>query len=125
MIFTPNGGYNKFIGGFVMGLLDRIAKYLSSSGSEDENAYWVYVRCNRCGEQLISRVNLYNDLSVEYEGKNDQTYYCRKTIVGRKGCFQRIEVEMMFDKNRKMIDREISGGEFIKEEEYSVIDKTA
>jgi hypothetical protein len=106
-----------------MGLLDKIAKYLSSSSSEDENAYWIYVRCDRCGEQLLSRVNLYNDLSVDYLGNKDQTYHCRKTLVGRTGCFQRIEVKLTFDKNRKLIEHQISGGEFIDESEHAEEDE--
>jgi len=106
-----------------MGILDKLAKYLLTSSDEDENAYWVYVQCNRCGEQIRSRVNLNNDLSVEYLGKKDQTYHCRKTIVGRTGCFQRIEVELNFDKNRKMIERQVTGGEFIEESEYISEDK--
>lgn len=103
-----------------MGFFDRITKYFSSFNTEDENAHWIFVRCNLCGEQLSSRINLYNDLSVEYEGENDQTYHCRKTIVGRTGCFQRIEVKLNFDKNRKLSERQISGGEFITVDEYLV-----
>ena len=108
-----------------MGLFDRISKLFSSSSSEDKDAYWVYVCCDRCGEQLSSRLNLNNDLSVEYGGENDQSYHCRKTIVGRTGCFQRIEVQLNFDKNRKLVDRQISGGEFIEADEYTLEEETA
>ena len=101
-----------------MGLIDRISKYLSSSSSEDSKVYWVYVRCNRCGEQLRSRINLSDDLSIDYQGGNDQTYHSRKTIVGGTGCFERIRVELKFDMNRKLIDRQIAGGEFIEADEY-------
>jgi hypothetical protein len=38
--------------------------------------------------------------------------------VGSKRCFQPIEVELTFDANRKVIAREITGGQFITEEEY-------
>jgi hypothetical protein len=101
-----------------MGLFNRIGKFFSSVPRGDEGAYWVYVRCRRCGEQLSSRIDLYNDLSVEYNGESDLTYLCRKTLVGGTGCFQRIEVELSFDKNRKMVDQQISGGEFIGANEY-------
>ena len=40
-------------------------------------------------------------------------------LVGGTGCFQRIEVELTFDKYRKLLDRQISGGEFIEAEECS------
>ena len=102
-----------------MGFFNKIAEFFSASGSEDDEAYWIYVRCNRCGEDLRSRVNLLNDLSVEYVGENDQMYHCRKTIVGGTGCFQRIEVSLNFDKNRNVLERQISGGEFIDRAEYS------
>lgn len=106
-----------------MGLFNKLVKFFSGSSSEDEAVYWIYVRCLRCGEQIRSRVNLYNDLSVDYIGNKDQSYHCRKIIVGRTGCFQRIEIELNFDKNRKLIDRQISGGEFIQESEYTEEDK--
>ena len=106
-----------------MGLFDRISKLFSSSSSEDKDAYWVYVCCDRCGEKLSSRINLNNDLSVEYGGENGQSYHCRKTIVGRTGCFQRIEVHLNFDKNRKIADRQISGGEFIEANNYNLEEK--
>jgi hypothetical protein len=66
---------------------------------------------------------LNNDLSYDHLGKDDKTYHCRKIIVGRTGCFQRLEVELKFNKNRKMIERQITGGEFIEESEYAPEDK--
>jgi DNA-directed RNA polymerase subunit N (RpoN/RPB10) len=105
-----------------MGIFDRISKLFSEYNSVDKVGYWVYVRCNRCGENLKSRINLYNDLSVNYDEHGNQTYLCRKTFVGRQGCFERIEVKLVFDQRRKLIDKEISGGTFIESGEYSPID---
>jgi hypothetical protein len=38
--------------------------------------------------------------------------------MGEGRCFQRVEVQLTFDQNRNLIDRQISGGDFITEEEY-------
>lgn len=97
-----------------MGFFDRLFKLFPSSERKDKDGYWVSVRCDRCGELLSSRINLFNDLSFDYEAGNDPGYHCRKTLVGRSGCFQRIEVELIFDRNRKLVDHQISGGEFIE-----------
>ena len=102
-----------------MGIFDRISRLFSSYNSGDEAGYWIYVRCDRCGEKLSARVNLYNDLSVNFSESGDQTYICRKTIVGRQACFERIEINLIFDKRRKLIDQEITGGTFIEEGEYT------
>lgn len=101
-----------------MGLMEKISQFFSSSRTADEAAYWIYVSCNHCGEKLSTRVNLHNDLSVNYSESDDHSYTCRKTIVGRQGCFQRIEVKLIFDSRRKLKDQEISGGAFIEEGEY-------
>jgi len=101
-----------------MDLIEKISKIFSSNRNGDEAGYWIYVRCNQCGEKLSTRINLYNDLSVNYSKSDDHTYTCQKTIVGRKGCFQRIEVKLIFDSRRKLKDQEISGGAFIEEGEY-------
>lgn len=102
-----------------MGIFEKISRIFSSYNSGDEAGYWIYVRCDRCGEKLSSRVNLYNDLSVNYDGAKDQTYLCRKTIVGRQACFERIDIKLIFDKRRKLYDKEITGGTFIEEGEYT------
>lgn len=86
----------------------------------DESAYWVYVRCNRCGEIIRSRIDLTNDLSVDYddEGLGIAKYFCRKTLIGSRHCFQPIEVKLTFNPQRELIQREINGGVFVSELEY-------
>jgi len=99
-----------------MSLLKKITSIFSSPPSQgDAIAYWVTVRCNRCGEIIRSRVNLSNDLSAEYDGART-SYVCRKVLLGEGRCFQQIEVILKFDLNRKLVDRAISGGEFISQE---------
>lgn len=95
-----------------MSLWKKITNILSPPVQGDPIAYWVTVRCTRCGEIIRARVNLSNDLSAEYDG-NRTTYVCRKVLLGESRCFQQIEVILKFDLNRKLLDRMISGGEFV------------
>ena len=74
---------------------------------------WITVKCNRCGEVIRARVNLYNDLSLEYDEGGKAMYFCRKVLMGEKQCFQRIEVALTYDANRKMVSREVTGGQFV------------
>ncbi len=95
-----------------MGLFDKLAKLFQPQTAD--YSLWVKVKCNRCGEELSTRVNLANDLSSNYsDSPNSSTYFCRKVIVGDHLCFQKIEVQLNFDSRRKLTAREISGGEFI------------
>jgi len=97
--------------------LEKIWNFIKPS--LPERAYWIYVKCNQCGEVLKARVDLYNELSLRFsdQGKKD-TYFCRKTIIGSHGCYKPINVELTYDLNRKLISRDIQGGEFISEETY-------
>lgn len=100
-----------------MGIFRKLGKIFSSSGSERN--YWFYVQCNFCKEILKGRVDLYNHLSIQYgEGKNKPTYYCRKVVIGSNRCYRPIEVEINFDSNRSVVDRQITGGKFVNEVEY-------
>lgn len=95
-----------------MSLFKRVSSLLSSkSGTPAE---WVAVKCNRCGEVIRARINLYNDLSLEYDESGKEIYFCRKMLMGEGRCFQRIEVELTYDANRKLLSREISGGQFVE-----------
>jgi hypothetical protein len=89
-------------------------KNLFGGGStKPEKRYYAFkVKCNRCGDIIEGRVDLDNDLSLEYEG--DSTFYVvRKGLIGNNRCFQRIEVEMKFTSEREMIERQAQGGKFV------------
>jgi len=103
-----------------MGFLIRLFARSQAPHRADASAYWVYVRCNRCGEIIRSRIDLNNDLSADYgdEGLGITKYFCRKTLIGSRRCFQPIEVELTFNPQRELIQREIRGGVYVNESEY-------
>lgn len=80
--------------------------------AKPEKRYYVFhVKCTRCGEVIEGRVDLDNDLSLDYDG--DRTvYFVRKGLIGDKRCFQQIEVEMKFTSDRKLIEQQATGGQF-------------
>jgi hypothetical protein len=97
-------------------MLKRFFSFFAAPAQQDTSAYWVSVCCNRCGEVIRSRIDLRNDLSVEYQD-GATTYFCRKILMGEGRCFQRIEVELTFDANHRLVNREISGGRYVDAEE--------
>ena len=92
-----------------MNLLQKL--FGSSSASPQKHEYTFSVKCLRCGEIIQGRVNLDNDLSVEYEEGGD-VYYARKILMGENKCFQRMEVELKFTSGRELLEKHITGGEF-------------
>ncbi len=104
-----------------MSLIKKLAAIFSGGSGSSDSGYslYYYVRCRRCHEVLKARADLRNELSSEYdEGENVSGYYYRKVLVGRGRCFQPIEVTMSFDGRRNLLSKEVTGGEFISEEEY-------
>lgn len=75
--------------------------------------YAFAVRCKRCGEIIHGQVNIYNDPSLEYDADGKPYYVCRKVLIGSGHCFQPIEVIFKFDEPRRVLERQISGGEFV------------
>ena len=81
----------------------------------DTGASLLTVKCARCGEVIQTRLDLSNDLSADYdEAGNITTYFCRKVLIGQQRCFQQIEVTLKFDAHRRLLERQITGGEFVE-----------
>lgn len=102
-----------------MGFLKKISSFFSASGPRKAPDYstWITVRCTRCGEIIHTRIDLRNDLSIEYaDTPAETTYYSHKVIIGQARCYQKIDVELTFNSKRKLVNQSISGGEFIDEE---------
>jgi len=106
-----------------MGLFKKLSGLFAPAQKIDDRAYWLYVQCNRCGEVIRVRVDLYNDLSPIYE-EAGVTFFCRKVIIGQERCYQKIEVEMSFTEQRKIVSKESQGGRFITEDDYNQALKT-
>jgi len=97
-----------------MSFFKKLANLFSASNGTAQNAYWLAVRCNRCGETIEGRVNLNNDLSIDYgDNPNKPSYFCRKVLMGDQQCFQQIEVELTFDEKKNLKERQVRGGQFI------------
>ena len=93
--------------------MDFLKKLFSDNPTKPQKRYHTFsVKCLRCGEIIEGRIDLDNELSVEYESNRD-VYYGRKVLMGAGRCFQRIEVEMKFSFKRDLLDQQVSGGEFI------------
>ena len=113
-----------------MSFLKRLARLFSAPTASSGRYFPVYVQCSRCGERIRGRVDLNNDLSIDYgveEGVDGEAtppakepqYFCRKGLIGEGRCYQTIEIELTFDKDRRLIDQKIMGGKFITAEEYA------
>ena len=103
--------------GQIMSMLEKARALFGFSGSPaSRKVYETKVRCLRCGELLPAQVNLLNDLSIDYANASE-VYIVRKLVTGSGAnrCFQTVEINLTFDKNRQLIKRSIHGGEFVDE----------
>ena len=98
-----------------MSFLDSLKSLFGGTGGQNRDGYWVYVRCHRCGEVIKTRIDLRNDLSPGEAGG----FKVSKTLVGNQRCFERIETTLLFDENRKLVERNILRGDFITAEEFA------
>jgi hypothetical protein len=90
-------------------------KKLFSGPAKEERYFTFQVKCKRCGEIIEGHTDTMNETSVEYERGGD-TYYVRKVLMGDGSnlCYQQIEVGLKFNKDRKLIEKRIDGGEFVE-----------
>ena len=95
--------------------MDFLKKIFKSAPTTQGKRYYAFkVKCNRCGEVIEGRVDLSNDLSVEYEG-NKAVYFGRKVLISSNGqCFQQIEVELKFNVTRDLLEKHSTGGQFVE-----------
>ena len=91
-----------------------LKKLFSSEPVKPEKHYYTFqVKCNRCGEIIEGRVDLDNDLSLDYEDDRE-VFHVRKGLIGNNRCFQQIEVEMKFNSSRELIEQNVQGGTFVE-----------
>ncbi len=90
-------------------------KMLTRPPSNSGKFHIFAVKCKRCGEIIHGQVNVNNEPSQEYDENGRLYFVCRKVLVGNQLCFQQIEVIFKFNEMRGLLDRQITGGEFVDE----------
>jgi hypothetical protein len=104
-----------------MDLLKKLANLLGGGPSKAERSLYLFIQCNKCGEKMRARVDLWNELTPDYEGNSEDpsSFHCRKVLVGENRCYQPIELQLKFDKNHKLVDKKIHGGKYIEEADFT------
>ena len=101
-----------------MSFLRNLANLFTGGSRGDERMLPIYVLSLRCNEPLAADVDLLSALSEADE--DDAAYYTRKVLQGsgRNRCFAQVEVELWFDRNKKLIRNKVSGGRWLTLSEY-------
>lgn len=100
-----------------MGLFKRLAG-LFSGGRSGPRFVDIYVLSRRCNEPIAGRVDLFNELSLAEE---EHDYYARKVLhtSGERRCFDQVEVQLWFNRNKEIVDHQVSGGRWLEADEYA------
>ncbi|MCD6256771.1 hypothetical protein J7J45_01750 [Candidatus Aerophobetes bacterium] len=100
-----------------MGIFDKIAARMKQAAEKRREADFITfkVKCGKCGEEITVRVNRRTDLQNLYlePGEQGAAFNLKKEILGKK-CPNLIRIDVDFDRNYRVIAKEISGGTFIE-----------
>ena len=101
-----------------MSFLKKLVSLFSGGGGGDNRALPIYVFSNRCREPIMAEIDLVNSLSRDEE--SDDKYYTRKVLQGsgKNRCFTQVEVEIWFDRGKKVSHYEVTGGRWLTQDEY-------
>jgi hypothetical protein len=78
----------------------------------DDEGFFVYVQCDRCGDRVRLRIHKSHDLN-----RTDEGYTWHKTIIDNR-CFRPMPTVVTFNAHYQPIKQEIEGGHYISEAEY-------
>lgn len=91
-----------------------LKRLFGGGGSPAQQHLKVYVKPKMCKIILQVDIDLINQLSMNDDGDG---YWVRK-IANNPRCPFEAEMTLYFDKNRNLINREITNGEFVTEAAY-------
>ena len=105
-------------------MLERLRDLVLGGKGEDSQgtapALVIKVRCDRCGEEITTRVEKAHALQEQYdtqgpEGEEPQVsgYLLQKELLGEK-CQELVRLTMHFDPCRRLVKHEITGGQLLE-----------
>ena len=99
-----------------MTFFQRLSRlFVPPGAASTRSVQTISVQCQRCGEVITAVLDLRNDMSAEYdENTGATTFISRKVLMGRRRCFQQIEVTLHFDNKHRLTSKEVTGGKFVE-----------
>jgi len=94
--------------------LARMLSGTPASAAQGDIGMYYYVKVRRSGEVVRIRINPNNDLSLT---DDESGYFVRKVAVGTRS-FERVELEVTYDKNRNVTHIEVQGGTLVDQAAY-------
>ncbi len=88
--------------------------FRQKASSPRDDAIWLYVQCDNCGEKIRIRVDPKHELQPDYKGSD---FLLRKEMMDGR-CFRLMYGEVRFDRDYRILSQEVSGGHFITKEEF-------
>jgi hypothetical protein len=100
--------------------LARLLSGTPARAAQGDVGMYYYVKAHRSGEVIRVRINPHNDLSLT---DDESGYFVRKVAVGARS-FERVELEVTYDKHRSVVNIEVRGGTLVDQAAYEA-DQTA
>jgi len=97
-----------------MGFFDKLKKIFS--GNKNSNLIKIYVKDNKCGEKIKIVLRKGYDIARNYE-ETESTFSTKKVAIC-DNCYNKIYINLQFDKNYQIVGQEIKNGELITADEY-------
>ena len=107
-----------------MSILDRL---FGRSGPKreapvsDQNAFYYFVRCEKCGEVIRVRLDRRSDFEQQFDESGGDAvvgYRVRKEVMGSGNCFKMMRVEVLFDRGYRETEKSVRGGTFVTKADY-------
>ena len=83
---------------------------------QDGQGVYVYIQCQRCGEQIALRLRKTDEM-VRSQGQKDYAFFVQKTVMGNQ-CFNRMDARIEFDQRHEVVNSTIHGGILIPAADY-------
>jgi len=103
-----------------VGIFSKFSSWLKQTSQARREADFIpfKVKCEKCGEEITIKVNRRTDLQNLYleSGEQGAAFNLKKEILGKK-CSNLIRIDVDFDRNYRIIAKEISGGSFLPDKE--------
>ncbi len=103
-----------------MGIFDKLSSWLKQASQARREADFIpfKIKCEKCGEEIIIKVNRRTDLQNLYleSGGQGVAFNLKKEILGKK-CSNLIQIDIDFNRNYQIMEKRISGGSFLSDKE--------